>query len=101
MKPSEFLEQMKSILADERDAIRRLDVKGVMEAGARKERLLESVRDVHDKDKRQLSSALVEVRGELRRNLVLLAHARDYLRDAINLCTQTKKAARPRLLASL
>jgi hypothetical protein len=101
MNAAEFLTQMKTILAEERLALRKLDVKGVTEAGARKEALLKAVMTAPESERKSLAAALMEVKGELRRNLVLLAHARDYLRDAITLCTQNKQAARPRLQASL
>lgn len=101
MSPAEFLVAMKSVLADERLAIRKLDVKGVTAAGQRKEELLKSMMNAPEGEKKALAAALMELKVELRRNLVLLAHARDYLRDAITLCTQTKQAARPRLQASL
>jgi hypothetical protein len=101
MNPQDFLAEMKKTLADERNAIRRLDVKGVTTAGIAKEELLKSVMNAPPEHKKELAAALADVRVELRRNLVLLAHARDYLRDAITLCTQSKRSARPRLQASL
>lgn len=101
MKPEEFLIQMKAVLADERTAIRKLDVKAVTAAGQRKEELLKAMMNAPEADKKSLAAVLMEIKVELRRNLVLLAHARDYLRDAITLCTQSKQAARPRLQASL
>lgn len=101
MNAQEFLVEMKAVLADERDALRRLDAKAVMSAGARKEEIFKKLVDASESEKKGLAPALLEVKVELRRNLVLLAHARDYLRDAITLCTQNKQAARPRLQASL
>jgi hypothetical protein len=100
MKAEDFLAQMKATLADERTALRKLDVKAVTAAGYKKELLLQAVRHAPESERKALAAALMELRGELRRNLVLLAHARDYLRDAIALC-ETKKPARPRLQASL
>ncbi len=100
MNTADFLVQMKAALADERNAIRRLDVEGVTKAGATKEKLLASMLNAPESERKALAAALLELKGELRRNLVLLAHARDYLRDAITLCT-SKKPARPRLQASL
>ena len=100
MKPEEFLTQMKSVLAEERTAIRKLDVKAVTAAGQRKEELLKAMANAPEADKRALVAVLMELKVELRRNLVLLAHARDYVRDAITLSTQSKQA-RPRLQASL
>ena len=101
MKADVFLSEMKTILADERNALRKLDVKAVTEAGIRKEVLLKAVMTAPEAERKNLAAALMEIKSELRRNLVLLAHARDYLRDAITLCTQNKQQARPRLQASL
>ncbi|MBX3228856.1 MAG: hypothetical protein KIT84_42005 [Labilithrix sp.] len=101
MSPQELLVQMRQALAEERDAIRRLDVKGVTAASAAKEAILARVMAAPEHEhKKELASALLELKGELRQNLVLLAHARDYLRDAIALCASAKPA-RPRLQASL
>ena len=100
MSPEGFLVQMRTALQDERDAIRRLDVKAVTAAGIAKEQILKSVMDAPAEHRKALAGALFELKGELRRNLVLLAHARDYLRDALTLCTH-QKPGRPRLQASL
>ena len=101
MSSQEFLAAMKVVLAEERQALRRLDAHAVTQASARKEELLKSVMNLPASERESLVAALAEVKVELRRNLVLLAHARDYLRDAIALCTHIKPAARPRLQASL
>ena len=101
MKSQDFRAEMKAVLVEERDALRRLDVKGVTAASLRKEELLASVTNVPEDERQDLVAVLAELKVELRRNLVLLAHARDCLRDAIALCTQTKQAARPRLQTSL
>lgn len=104
MNANDFIAEMRKALHDERDAIRRLDVKGVTAAGIAKEQILKSVTSaLHGgppEDRQALATALQELKGELRRNLILLAHARDYLSDAITLCTQ-QKPGRPRLQASL
>lgn len=100
MNAKDFHAEMRRVLAEERDAIRRLDVKGVTAAGIAKEQLLKSAMSPPPEERKELATALHDLKGELRRNLVLLAHARDYLRDAITLCTQPK-SGRPRLQASL
>ena len=101
MNSQEFLVAMKTVLVEERQALRRLDADAVTQASIRKEELLKSVMNLPASEREGLVAALAEVKVELRRNLVLLAHARDYLRDAIALCTQMKPAARPRLQARL
>lgn len=100
MTAEEFLVQMRRVLTEERDAIRHLDVKSVAAAGVAKEEILKAAVQAATEDRKAFAAALAELKGELRRNLVLLAHARDYLRDAITLCTQ-QKPSRPRLQASL
>jgi len=100
MNAEDFLVKMRAALADERDAIRRLDVKAVTATGIAKEEILKSVMNPPLENRKELAAALLELKGDLRRNLLLLAHARDYLRDAITLCTQ-QKPGRPRLQASL
>lgn len=99
MKVQDFVVQMKKTLADERMAIRSLDHKGVTQAALMKEALLKAVSDCPPEDRAELANALKELKGELRRNLVLLAHTRDYLRDAAQVVA--KNPRRPRLQASL
>lgn len=99
MRVEEFVVQMKKTLADERTAIRTLNVKGVTEAALMKEALLKAVSTMPDEDKPALAVALKGLKIELRRNLILLAHTRDYLRDAAQVVA--KNPRRPRLQASL
>lgn len=99
MTPQDFVAAMRRTLADERDAIRRLDTRRVMAAGSAKEELLKSAVAASEEDRAALAAALHELRDELRRNLLLLAHTRDCLRDAVALCSE--QPARPRLQASL
>jgi len=91
---------MKTVLVNEREAIRRLDAEGVARAASEKERVMTALLATKDEtERKQLIEVLGELKSELRRNLVLLAHARDYLRDAIELCRPT--SGRPRLAAKL
>ncbi len=98
MTADELLQSMRSALEDERAAIRRLDAQAVTQASVRKERILERVRDAPASERPQMIAALKELKTELRRNLVLLAHARDCLRQAIEYCGPT---GRGRLEAKL
>lgn len=100
MKVDDFVVQMKKTLADERAAIRKLDHKGVMHAALMKEALLKAVAACAPEEKPALAAALMDLKQELRRNLVLLAHTRDYIRDAAHLVT-VRSSRRPRLQASL
>lgn len=91
---------MKTALVNERDAIRRLDAEGVTRAATEKERVMNALLATTDpKLRTELVEALGELKSELRRNLILLAHARDYLKDAVELCRPSQ--GRPRLEAKL
>ena len=82
MSPPDLLRELRSVLETERDAIRRLDSARITEASRRKEALVAIVAGV-EPERTPLLHALAEVRGDLKRNLVLLAHARDFVRDAV------------------
>jgi hypothetical protein len=99
MGPDELLRTMRAALAEERDALRRLDVEGVTRATAAKERVLARMLETPPAERPPLIAALAELKNELRQNLVLLAHARDSVRDAIEVVA--KKCPRPRLTAKL
>lgn len=85
MTADELLTTMRAALASEREAIRRLDVEAVTEATAAKERILGALSAAPASERPTLVAALGELKVELRQNLVLLAHARDYLREAVEL----------------
>ena len=85
MNAEQLVTDMRAALAAERDAIRRLDVQAVNEAAATKEKLLGTLKDAPASDRAALVAALGELKMDLRRNLVLLAHARDYLRETVEL----------------
>ena len=99
MTPDELIQTMRETLEQERDGIRRLDVAAVTKATARKEEIMKNLLEAPPAERAPLITALGELRNDLRRNLVLLAHARDYLRDAITLCKTT--GGRGRLEAKL
>jgi hypothetical protein len=86
MTATELLQTMRAALESEREGIRRLDADAVTQAAAAKERILQSVVDAAAHERPALVGALHELKPELRRNLILLAHARDYLREAIEFC---------------
>jgi len=96
MTVDELARAMRAALADEREAIRRLDTDALAKATATKESLLLVVQEAPAPERPAFAQALAELKGDLRRNLVLLAHARDYLRDAIDIL-----GAKPRLHAKL
>lgn len=87
MTAAELLTTMRATLAEERDAIRRLDLDGIQKAIGVKERLLAELRAVPVDERAAMGKALAELRGELQRNLILLIHARTCLRTAIETCS--------------
>lgn len=80
-----WLAEMRRVLEEERNAIRRVDAKRVEEAARAKEALLAAITtgSPSEADKKTMLEGLAEVREELKRNLVLLVHARDCVREAI------------------
>jgi hypothetical protein len=80
---TDALTELEQLLRDEREAIRRLDGASVLSYAERKEALVRGLQ----KDGRVLSredgARLRALAPALRHNSVLLAHARDVLRDAL------------------
>lgn len=99
MTAEELIRTMHAALAEERQGIRRLDADAVARATAAKEAVLTELQHAKPEERAELHAALAEVKGELRRNLVLLAHARDFLKEAVELCSQP--GGRARLQAKL
>ena len=79
----ELVTSMCAILAAEREGIRRLDSSAVERASRSKEVLMAEVERADPVDRVRLLEGLAIVRDEMKRNLVLLAHARDCTRAAI------------------
>lgn len=92
MTGQELLTGLRAALEAERTAIRKLDVEAVTEAAATKERLLQGLLEASPAERPALVIELTKLKGELRQNLLLLAHARDFLRDAVELCRPNGKA---------
>lgn len=74
---------LRTALATEREALRKLDAKTVAEIATEKQRLVTALEGADVATKKALAKELAGLRDELRRNLILLAYARDYIRDAI------------------
>jgi hypothetical protein len=83
MTPDALLTELRAVLAAERDAIRGLDSAAIVTAAQKKEALLAIVTSAGEAERPAFLRALVTVREDLKRNLVLLAHARDFARDAL------------------
>jgi len=83
MSPADLLRELRAVLEAERDAIRRLDAGAIVTASRSKEVLVAVVAAAVEPERTPMLQALAEVRGDLKRNLILLAHARDFVRDAV------------------
>ena len=94
MTAEELLTTMRAALASERDAIRRLDVEAVNEAARAKQKILGALSDAPASERATLVAALRTLDVELRRNLFLLSHARDYLREAVELFGKSRLDAK-------
>jgi flagellar biosynthesis/type III secretory pathway chaperone len=80
---AEALSELEALLADERDAIRRLDGQAVLEFAQRKQALMGKLAGQREALCPADATRLRGLTPALRQNGVLLAHARDVLRDAI------------------
>jgi hypothetical protein len=76
------ISELEQLLGEEREAIRRLDSARVLSCAQRKEALVLSLRSSPLSP--DLARRLRALAPTLRHNSVLLAHARDVLRDAIS-----------------
>jgi len=81
MTPDELLETMRAVLTDEREGILRFDGEVISRASEAKSAVLRRVRAAPLAERPALCAALDELQPALRCNLILLTHARAYLRD--------------------
>ncbi|MBX3186773.1 MAG: hypothetical protein KF819_07145 [Labilithrix sp.] len=81
----EIVDALFETLAEERAAVRALDVKGVARATARKEALAEALSGVDAASLSALAGDIAALRAELRRNAVLVAHARACVAEALDM----------------
>jgi hypothetical protein len=101
MSPDQLLSELRAVLANERIAIRKLDSKTVIEAALAKTVLLAEVTKATGEERQALLGALALVRDDLKRNLLLLAHARDCVREALACATPQKSGTSRRLSIAL
>lgn len=84
--------ELLTALSDERKAIRTLDGDAVARAADAKERVVAELGKLGPSDLVPYARDLAVLRGELRRNGVLLAHARTCLREATEIARGTRPA---------
>ncbi len=85
--------QLERILCEEREAIRRLDGAQVLDCAQRKEALVNSLRGSSGSLDELQRARLRALAPALRHNGILLAHARDILRDALQVARAAQKPA--------
>jgi hypothetical protein len=74
-----------SVLAEERAAIRRLDTSAIVKAAGDKEVLAKRMSAMSVEQLAPASAAMAGLRAELRRNGILLAHARACVAQALDI----------------
>ncbi len=79
----EALTELDALLSEERDAIRRLDGNRVLQVAARKQELVGVLAANRDAFTPDTAGKLRSLTVSLQHNGILLAHARDVLRDAV------------------
>ena len=83
MQVEEIANRFDRLLEEERAAIRALDGPALERTAREKESLAEALRASSREELATRSDSLAKISASLRRNAVLLAHARDSLRDVI------------------
>jgi len=92
--PSEVLDALMSTLAEERAAIRRFDTAAVERTASEKQRLADEISAMSTADLAPFSRKLLLLRAELRRNGVLLAHARTCVEEVLDVVRPRQGGAR-------
>lgn len=99
--PAETVTTLLGILAEERDAIRRLDATAVTAASRKKESLAQVLTSMSTADLAPIAGDIMLLRAELRRNGVLLAHARACLKEVSEIAAARSGKPRGALRARL
>lgn len=79
----EWAESLRGVLRDERAAIVRLDSEAVNRATSAKESLLATLLERAPAARTPYLELLAPLRADLERNMVLLAHAREAMRETV------------------
>jgi hypothetical protein len=80
---SDAITELEQLLRDEREAIRQLDSARVLSYAERKEALVEGLKRDGGLNSAENAARFRALAPALRHNSILLAHARDVLRDAL------------------
>lgn len=90
----ETVDALLAVLVEERAAIRRVDTTAVAAAAQAKERLAKTLAAISLADLTTVSTDLPQLRAELRRNGVLLAHARSVVAELLDIAAPKAGGAR-------
>lgn len=90
----EIVDALLELLAEERAAIRRVDTRAVADAARTKERLAKELGAISLTELATVSTDLPLLRAELRRNGVLLAHARSCVAELLDIAAPKQGGAR-------
>ena len=90
----ETVDALLALLAEERAAIRRVDTRAVALAAQTKERLAKELGAISLSELATVSGDLPLLRAELRRNGVLLAHARSCVAELFEIAAPKQGGAR-------
>lgn len=89
MTPNEAISRLEELLVEERSAIRNVDGSAVEAIALEKMMLLRGVRREQLRDDATMATRFRAVATGLRNNAVILAHARNCLRDIVQLAAVT------------
>lgn len=82
---TETVASLLAVLVEERAAIRQLDATAVAAAARTKESLARSLTELSPAELAPIAGDIMQLRAELRRNGVLLAHARACLKEVTDI----------------
>jgi hypothetical protein len=94
----EIVDELLAVLGEERAAIRRVDTAKLSAAAQTKERLAKELSQLSLEDLAVVSTDLPVLRAELRRNGVLLAHARSCVAELLEIAAPKQGGARRGML---
>lgn len=86
-KPSidQLLDQLSDVLSRERTALMSMDASQIEEMAEQKALLSESLRARRGEISAQQHATLTSLHGRVQQNMILLAHARDFLANALGM----------------
>lgn len=87
----QLLDRLVQVLADERSALIRMDAQAVENAAGEKSLLNDQIREHGAFLSPAQRLKLHSIQGQLQQNLILLAHARDFLHNALGITSTSQR----------